>query len=83
VGQHERAPAPPGSRGFWGTLRFILGQPRMFTLGLLAILTASAVLAVHLDNAYGELWGGLVGIFVAPLICTWLLRVRVNKRDRQ
>jgi hypothetical protein len=83
VGQHDRVPAPPGSRGFRGTLRFILGQPRMFTLGLLAILTASAVLAVRLDNAHGELWGGLAGIVVAPLICTFLLRARMNKRDRQ
>jgi hypothetical protein len=55
----------------------------MFTLGLLAILTASAVLAVRLDNAHGELWGGLAGIVVAPLICTFLLRARMNKRDRQ
>jgi hypothetical protein len=55
----------------------------MFTLGLLAMLTASAVLAIHLDNAYGELWGGLVGIVVAPLIGAWLVRARVNKRGRQ
>ena len=83
MGQHERAPAPPGSRGFWGTLRFILGQPRMFALGLLAMLTATAVLAIHLDNAYGELWGGLVSILVAPLIGGWLVRARMSKRDRQ
>jgi multisubunit Na+/H+ antiporter MnhG subunit len=55
----------------------------MFTLGLLAMLIATAILAIHLDNAYGELWGGLVAIFVAPLIGAWLVRARVNKRDRQ
>jgi len=55
----------------------------MFALGLLAMLTATAVLAIHLDNAYGELWGGLVSILVAPLIGGWLVRARMSKRDRQ
>ncbi len=83
MGQHERASPPPESRGFWATLRFILQQPRTFVLSLLAIVIGFAVLAVHLDNAYGEVWGGLVGLVVAPLIGGWLVRARMNKRDRR
>jgi hypothetical protein len=61
----------------------MLGLPRTFTLGLLAIISASAILAVRLGDAYGEFWGGLAGTFAAPLICTLLVRARMNKRSRQ
>lgn len=82
MGQHERASTPPpDSRGFWATLRFIARLPRTLTLSLLGVLTGFAVLAVHVGDAYGEGWGGFVGIVAGPLICSLILRVRMSKRS--
>jgi hypothetical protein len=81
MGQHERASAPqPERRGFWATLRFILRQPPLVLLSILAVLTCSAVLAVRLENAYGSWWGAVVGTGLGPLIATLMLRVQSKRR---
>jgi hypothetical protein len=80
MGKHEQLPETVPKHGFWATLRLLIQQPLSFLLGLLAMLTVLAVIAVNVGNRYGQFWGALVGGCIAPLIGGSLLRGRLNRR---
>jgi hypothetical protein len=83
MGKHQQSAGPAQRHGFRATFGLLLQQPIGFLLGLLAILLVLAVVAVNVQNKYGGFWGALVGGGVAPLVGSWLLRARLNKRSRQ
>lgn len=82
MGKHEQLPEAVPKHGFWATFRLLLQQPLSFLFGLFALLTVLAVIAVNLQNRYGQGWGALVGGCLAPLIGGRLLRRRLNRRRR-
>jgi hypothetical protein len=83
MGRHEEPESAVASRNFWGTFRLVLKQPLSLPLGLLAIGIGFAILAVHIQNRYGGIWGALVGGCIAPLVGGSLLKARLNRRDRR
>jgi hypothetical protein len=82
MGRHEE-PLPDQADGtFWGTARRMARLPAPFLMMLLVILIGLGILAVVVQNAYGDTWGALVSAFLAPLIGAMLVRSRLRRRGR-
>jgi multisubunit Na+/H+ antiporter MnhG subunit len=86
LGRHEQpqqAPQAEPPRNFWGTFGLMLRLPKVFLLGLLILLIALAIVAVQVQNRYGDGWGAFVSALVAPLVCSMLLKARLDRRRRR
>jgi hypothetical protein len=81
MGRHEE-PLPDRAGGtFWGTARRLTRLPNAFLLMLLAIVIGLAIVAVVVQNAYGDFWGALVSAGLAPFVASMLLRGKLRRRD--
>ena len=83
MGRHQEPQPELGERTFWGTFRLVAKLPLTFLLAMLAVLIALSILAVHVGDAYGDIWGALVSAGVAPLVGSILLRARLARRHPQ
>lgn len=54
--------------------RQLLGKGPVRLLVLLTGIVLSAVVAIQVDNRFGFVWGGFIGIGLGPLILTKLLQ---------
>jgi hypothetical protein len=80
MGRHEE-PLPGRADGtFWGTARRLARLPAPFLVMLLVILIGLAVIAVVVQDAYGDFWGALVSAGVAPFIVSMILRGKLRRR---
>ena len=80
VGKGAHSPSPEiteGERltipGVWG---HILRSGLVRLMILLLLVAGLAIAAINIQNAYGDVWGAVVGIFFAPiLVATYLRRM--------
>ena len=80
VGKGAHSPSPEiaeGERltipGVWG---HILRSGLVRLMILLLLVMGLAIAAINIQNAYGDVWGAVVGIFFAPiLVATYLRRM--------
>jgi hypothetical protein len=80
MGRHEE-PLPDRADGtFWGTARRLARLPKAFLIMLLALVIGLAIVAVLVQNAYGEVWGALVSAGLAPFVASMLLRGKLDRR---
>ena len=59
---------------WWGTLKQVEALPRVNLLVMVVWLVLVAVVAINVGNRFGNGWGGLIGIFVGPLVLVRLMR---------
>lgn len=71
-----------GRRTFWGTVRILLRQPVPLLLVFLTVLICLSVLAVNVQNRFGDFWGALVSGLIAPLVGSVVLRMLMARRSR-
>jgi hypothetical protein len=57
-----------------GVWRHILRSGPVRFIILLLLLMGLAIAAINIQNAYGDVWGAVVGIFFAPILVTTYLR---------
>jgi hypothetical protein len=80
MGRHEQPQPQSGERTFWGMVRLIAKLPLTFLLAMLALLAGFGILAIRVENAYGDFWGALVSAGIAPFVGGLLLRARLARR---
>jgi hypothetical protein len=67
VNKDERLTIP----GVWG---HILRSGLVRLMILLLLVAGLAIASINIENAYGDVWGAVVGIFFAPILVATYLR---------
>jgi hypothetical protein len=81
MGRHEEPLTGRADGTFWDTVWRIARLPAPFLVMLFTSLIGLGILAVVIQNAYGDIWGALISAFLGLLVVSMLLRSRLRRRD--